>query len=368
MTSRTKTKAFKHVQAIKRHDKSGRLIRVEYYHRKAKVRLPDDYGSPEFAVAWARAEASLGAAPPAPPSRGTYGNLVDDFRRSPDWESLRGRTRADYTQVIDWMFAAGGATASGCARKPARDLDQAVAEKIIERAIDQKWHRFAVYVLQFNRRLYNWSCERAARKKLYGEVNPWRDIRTPKPASKPKGYRPWTPDELRIVLERAPLGLARAYALGASGFDGGTAYLLTWDDYKDGVIDNPREKTDVEGESIIWRPLRPFLDQGPRPSGFIVTNANDVRFETINAFRKASSEFLNGLRREGVVAPGLTMHGLRHTVGKAIAESGGEVGAIQAALRHATERMASHYSRHASRVRALHAVHNNVADWLEGES
>jgi integrase len=54
----------------------------------------------------------------------------------------------------------------------------------------------------------------------------------------------------------------------------------------------------------------------------------------------------------GKVEPGLTMHGLRHTAGKNLADAGAETRVIAAMLGHATLQMAEHYSREADRRRA----------------
>lgn len=341
--------------------------RVDYYHRKARIRLPDDPGSPEFAEAWAAAERSIRQANPRGHAPGTFGELVEAFEASEDWRALAERTRADYAKVRDWLYERGGARAF------TRELDQARAEKILERALDETNYRFGVYVLQYSRRVWNWSQEKAARKKRWGDGNPWRDIPTPK---RPKGLaardsnRPWKPEELSAVLERAPIGLRRAYVLGACGFDGGTMIGLQWSDFDAGAgvfSDRSREKTGVSGFTIVYGPLRPFLEEGNRPSPFIVTNALGEPFAKANTLQTRSSEFLRALARSGVTGEGLTLHGLRHTLGKAMADSGADLRAIQNALRHSTERMALFYSKHASGRRAAEAAAGAVSDWFSAK-
>lgn len=354
--NRKTAKAFPHVKGVRRHDGS-----VHYYHRVAKVRLPDTYGSPAFAEAWAAAERSIRAPAPRGDAPGTFADLCAAFEASNDWAALADRTRADYRKVRDWLLN------QGAGRGFTRDLDQERAEKIIEAAIRSTHWRFAVYVLQYCRRVWNWSQEKAARKKRWGDGNPWRDIKAPK---RPRELaardvnRPWRPEEIQAVLERAPVGLRRAYVLGACGFDGGTMLGLTWADYDAGrgvFADKARVKTGVGGYSIVYPPLRPFLEDGERPSAAIVTTVHGAPFATVKSLQKRSSEFLRGLAAtedrhgnplEPVVGEGLTLHGLRHTLAKAIADSGADLRAIQAALRHSTARMSLKYSDKASGKRA----------------
>lgn len=352
------SKKFKNVKSVKRDDG-----RVQHYHRTARVRLPDDASSPEFAEAWASAERSVRTSAPSTAAHGSYSDLVTAFEASDDWRGLKPRTQADYAKVRDFMLL------QKAGRKFTRAMRQEDAERILDTAIDTTNWRFAVYVLQYNRRLFNWSQEKASRKKRWGDGNPWRDIkapRRPKAIAAVRRNRPWEPEELGVVLERAPLGLRRAYVLGASGFDGGTMLTLDWPHYDNGgFANNAREKTGVAGFTIVPAPLRPFLELGPKFQGAIVTTAEGDPFATANAFQTRSSAFLRGLAAEGVVGPGLTMHGLRHTLGRAMAESGASIKAIQGALRHATERMAMKYSAGADQRRAVEEAAPGVAGWFE---
>lgn len=344
-----------------------------YYHRVAKVRLPDAYGSPEFAEAWASAERAVRTASARGDAPGTFADLVAAFEASDDWEALAERTRRDYQSIRTWLLQ------QGAGRGFTRDLSQAQAERILDAALRQKKWRFAVYVLQYCRRLWNWSQEKAARKKRWGEGNPWRDIRAPKrprELARREANRPWLPEEIAAVLQRAPVGLRRAYVLGACGFDGGTMLTLTWADYDAarGVFaDAAREKTGVGGYTIVYPPLRPFLEDGERTAASIVTNAHGAPFKTVNSFQKRSSEFLRALAAtedahgnpvDPVVGEGLTLHGLRHTLAKAIADAGADLRAIQAALRHSTARMSLHYSNNASAKRAAESAAASVSDFF----
>lgn len=356
---RRSRKAFAHVKSVRRANGV-----VQHYHRIANVRLPDEYGSPEFARAWAEAEERARApAVRSGATPGSFGELVDLFEASDVWQGLKPRTQADYGKVRDWLYSYGVRNAL------VRDLTQARAETIVAAALEEKYHRFAVYVVQYCRRLFNWARQSSKRSARFGKNAAWDDVPLPaKPArTGQKQNRPWTPEEFGVAIENAYPGMARAYCLGLCGFDGGTMFPLEWPDYRDGLIDVSRTKTDVAGQSVIYEFLRPFFEDDPetRKSSRIITNAAGVPFRTLNAFQTASSRFLSGLAAQGLVGEGLTLHGLRHTLGKALADGGGDLRAIQNALRHKTERMALYYSKQADGRQAMERSTPIAETWFK---
>lgn len=322
---------------------------VHYYHRPTGIKLPSDYGSPEFAKAWAEAETKPRAArhvSTADPR--SYAGLVEAFQRSDDWNSLAAQTRYDYTRLAKWMLN------QGAGNRAAADLSQDRCEKILDRAVRELGWRRGLYVLQFNRRLYNWVLERAARKKQWGSVNPWIDLKNPqRPKGARKANRPWKPEEIFEVLFDAPPGLRRAYVLGASGMDGSTIIARRWEEYRDGGFYFTRPKTDVESWAMVPPVFRFLLEADADSEGFVVLDQNGEPFEEANALQTRSSKYLVALGKTGRVGPGLTLHGLRHTAGKAIADGGGTLRAVQQALSHKTTRMALYYSDQADKKRAL---------------
>lgn len=334
---------FRNVNRVKWRDE------VYFYHRPTGIRLPDSYGSPEFAAAWAKAESQRGIGRVVSTSDPrSYSGLVDAFRKSDDWRGLSEQTRKDYSKLAQWMHN------QGAGNKPAADLTQDRCERILDRAVKELGWRRGHYVLQFNRRLYNWVLERAARKKQWGGVNPWIDLKNPqRPKGAPKANRPWKPEEIFEVLFDAPPGLRRAYVLGASGMDGSTIIARRWEEYRDGGFYFTRPKTDVESWAMVPPVFRYLLEADTEWEGFVVLDQNGEPFEKANALQTRSSKYLVALGETGRVGPGLTLHGLRHTAGKAIADGGGTLRAVQQALSHKTTRMALYYSDQADKKRAL---------------
>jgi integrase len=72
----------------------------------------------------------------------------------------------------------------------------------------------------------------------------------------------------------------------------------------------------------------------------------------ISSFQK----FRKKLEAKGDVSPGLTFHGLRHTVATVLAEAGVEAETIAAWLGQRSTAMAMHYSREANRHSQVRAV------------
>lgn len=351
---------FPGVNPVRRRDGGG----LYYYHRATGIRLPDEYGSAAFARAWAEAEAVANAPVIRPADPDTYLALVTAFKASDDYERLAEQTKADYTKIFDWM------SAQGSDRKSAGALSQARCEKLLDLAVKELGWRRGLYVLQVNRRLYNWVLERSARTRLWGSVNPWINLPAPqRPRNAPKKHRAWLPEELAEALSSAPVGLRRAYVLGASGMDGGTAIKRLWTEYRNGGFEISREKTGAVSYVMVPRVFRPFLESDePRPSEFIVTNVLGEPFVEANTLQTRSSEFLRGLAKAGKVGAGLTFHGLRHTIGKAVAESGGTLHAIQGALQHKSARMALYYSEGADKRRAQISVEGALDSWFGVQS
>jgi integrase len=115
----------------------------------------------------------------------------------------------------------------------------------------------------------------------------------------------------------------------------------------------------------VHRELRAILDEakGRRSSPVIVTNSDGEPY-TQAGFQGSFFKLIRRLTKEGKIIAGLSFHGLRHTVGTKLAESGCDAQTIAAVLGHKTTAMAEHYSRHANRGRlARAAVAKLERDW-----
>jgi integrase len=109
-------------------------------------------------------------------------------------------------------------------------------------------------------------------------------------------------------------------------------------------------------EVPVHQRLKAVLDETERKQPVIVVGERGRPFTT-NGFQSRFFKHIRKLERDGVVRPGLTFHGLRHTVGKKLAELGCDTRTIAAVLGHETEAMARHYAKgEDSRRRATEAI------------
>jgi len=315
--------------------------RTYYYHRPTRTRLKAEVGTPEFV----REVERLNAQAEKPEIvAGTFGALFVAYRASPEFAGLADATKADYTDVIDWL--------SPLHDMPLAKVDSGFAIKLRDKAFAKRKRRFANYVVQVCRLAWNWGRPR----KLAAAENPFSE--TPlirKPRGEAKANRAWTDGERRAVLEAATGGLRVVVALGMhAAFREGDAVKFARRGYDGAAIEFVQGKT---GEPV-WLPahrdLRDILDEA------LATFAKDHlvfaigqrgRPFTASGFRASFFKLVHRLQAEGKVGEGLTFHGLRHTVGKLLAEAGCDTKRIAAVLGHKTTKMAEHYSAGADQRR-----------------
>jgi integrase len=306
---------------------------VYYYHRRTMTRLPGDPGTTAFMDALR--DLDVGQEVKANP--GTLGALITAYRGSPEFARLADRTRSDYQKVFDYvkpldlmpLVEIGGATLYG----------------LRDKANAKHRRRFANYVVQVLRLLFNWGMRRGL-----VDRNPAVAVElVRRPRNAPLVNRPWSSAELETVLAEAPPELRIAISLGAYlGLREGDMLRVTWACYDQERVELRQQKT---GESL-WVPahsrLREILESAPRVSPLIVIGARGRPF-TQNGFQRRFFGLIRRLTEEGKVAPGLSFHGLRHMLGTSLAEAGCDPRTIAAILGQKTTAMADHYSRTADR-------------------
>jgi integrase len=327
---------------------------VYHYHRATMTRLPGVPGSAEFLAALADANAKHKAAAATKPLPGTLGGLIAAYRASPEFTELAPRTRSDYQKVFDYLKPIDALALV--------DIDAPYLYKVRDKGFAKKKRRFANYCIQVLSRLFNWGKRRGL-----APGNPAADvesIRRPRDA-KPVN-RPWTDKEIATVLAAASPELKVAISLGAYlGLREGDVLTATWRSYDGAAFEIRQRKT---GEPL-WVPahaeLRRVLAEAKarRTSPQIVVNTESKPYSQ-TGFQTRFFGLIKKLRDAGKVAPGLSFHGLRHTVGKKLAESGCDARTIAAILGHSTTAMAEHYSRHADRRNLAKAAIKK----LEGKS
>jgi integrase len=321
--------------------------RTYYYHRKSGARLPGSPGSGEFMAALARLGAqSVAMAPPTP--AGTFSCLVRAYLASPEFTSLAPRTRKDYRKVLDFLGERMGTVLL-------EDIDGPAIFAIRDKTLRLRKRRFANYVVQMLRLVFAWAKPRGQAPGLAG--NPAIDVpQIRRPKGMPIANRPWSDHEITTVLEAASPALRLPIALGAYlGARQGDVLRLTWTAYDGQGFAFTQGKT----AEALWLPaharLRELLARTPRESPIIVVGVRGRPF-TSNGFQREFFKLIGRLEGAGKVAEGLTFHGLRHTVGKWLADAGCDDRDIQAWLGHKTAAMASHYTKQADQKRRVLGV------------
>jgi len=310
---------------------------VYYYHRKTMMRLPGEPGTTAFMDALAAAERTLSAV--AAPKSGTLGALIAQYRRAPEFAGLAERTRGDYQKVFEYLRALDA--------MPLHDVDRQFLYGVRDQAFGKRKRRFANYVIQVLSRLFNWG-----KRRDLAEDNPAADV---EPIRRPRDARevnrPWKDEEIATVLAAAPPELRVAIALGVHlGLREADMLTLTWSAFDGTAFEIRQGKT---GEAL-WVPahkeLRAILSERKdlRRGPIIVVGAKGKPF-TQTGFQTRFFGLLRRLKEVGKVGEGLSFHGLRHTVGRKLAEAGCDARTIASILGQKTTAMAEHYSRHANR-------------------
>jgi integrase len=154
--------------------------------------------------------------------------------------------------------------------------------------------------------------------------------------------RPWRIEELDIVLAEASPRLLVPIAIGAYvGLRACDVVKVTWHSYDGASFETRQQKTGNPMWVKAHYRLREILDATPRVSPNIVVSTLGKPY-TEDVLRAQFFPFVRRLVAEGKVQPGLSFHGLRHTLGTLLAEAGCDTSTIAAVLGHESTKMAEH--------------------------
>lgn len=265
--------------------------------------------------------------------------LVSRYRNHEAFTDLAVRTRSDYQRVFDYLQPIGDTPLTWFT--PPRIV------RIRDKAGQDKGRRFGTYVKTVLSIVFGWGVERG-----YVCSNPTfkiKSIRKPKDA--PQANRPWTDAERAVVLAEAPPQVLLPIGLMMfTGMDPQDALTFPRAAMTEGSLEIRRGKTGVSVPMLVVSQLQSILDSVPLPDiGPICLNGRGHMW-TIGGFNSSWRKLKSKLEKADKIGPGLTLKGLRHTVGTILGELEG-VGPedINAMLGHKTVQMAEHYSRRADR-------------------
>lgn len=308
--------------------------KVYTYHRTSGLRLHAPIGTPEFFAEYHRAEASVRSAPAARP--GSLGLVIEQYRASHVFQTLKPRTQKDYELVLTWLRPLWDL--------PIRSITPGDIVAVRDRAFEKKRRSFANYTVAVLSIVFAFAVERGLT-----ENNPCRDVKKIRRREDERRYnRPWTRDELEVVFVAAPRHLALPLHIARwTGLRQGDVLRLAPTAYDGQFIMLKTAKRGVEVKLPVARPLKGILDEHlHRGAVTLCTNSRGCTW-TSNGFRASLFKLLRALEKEGRIGSGLTFHGLRHTVATELRELGFDARTIADMLGQRTEAMANHYSREA---------------------
>lgn len=332
------------VKGIKRYfePKTGRTY---CYHRDSGKRIKEEFGSPAFFARLAQLDQEQQAASEKAAKPGTLKALILDYKLSDAFRDLAPRTRSDYEKVFVFLEPLWEARLSAFS-----------TEQIT--ALRNKWRQTR------GRRFVNYI--RAILSILFGHAkeiglvdrNPVTDVKQiRKSRNAPQMNRPWSLAERRTVLGHLPPHLKLPVAIGLyTGMREGDVLRLPRDCIADGAINIVTSKRRVPISINILDDLYKALCEAPKHNAITLCATSRGTPWTGSGFRASFRKELLKLQDRGLIEPGLTFHGLRHTVATVLAEAGVHAEDIAAVLGQRSSKMAEHYSQKADRSRRSNAA------------
>jgi integrase len=331
------------IKGIKKVRAKGHMY---YYHRATNTRLPGRPGTTEFmdAITALNRKVELAVRP------GTLGDLIASYRASPEFTGTAAETQATYQKVFDYLKPLGG--------MPLINIDRKFLYQVRDKTVVARKRYFANYMIAVLRMLFNWGMKRE-----FVDRNPAVSVdKIKKPKNAKVVNRPWRLEELNIVLAEAPPHLQVPIAIGAyTGLREGDTARVSWRAYDGSAFETRQQKT---GNPVWIRAhyrLREILDRAPHVSPLIVVGARGKPYSP-HVLKTAFFELIRKLVKAGKVEPGLSFHGLRHTLATLLAEAGCDPPTIASVLGQQSTKMAEHYSRNANRKHLADAAIGRMED------
>lgn len=306
-----------------------------HYDRVSGARLIQAPGTPEF-LAEVHAARAISLSLALPP--GTLGAVIEQYKADETvWGILKPATQKSYSRAFVAL--------DPIKKAPMCAMTRAAVIKLRKEVLFKKhgWWlaNYAVTVLSV---LFAFAYDNGI-----VTFNPLKEkiTKLKKRPDAPKANRAWTAEELEVVFTEAPshigLPLAMAACLGLRFSDIMSAPLSS---LQNGVAWLRTSKTG----QVIKVPIHPVLEEAlaTRPKSDateVCLNSNGKPWAT--GFNASWSKFRKKLETEGKIGKGLTIHGLRHTLGKMLKEAGLTDSEIADILGQASVAMARHYSSEA---------------------
>ena len=304
-----------------------------YRPEEHSVNIKSELGAAAFMHDEAERESIFYSAHEA--SVGTMRNLIAAYKKSPDYVSLKHATRVSYERafvVLEPFFD-----------RQLNDLKRANIIQMRDRVLLPRYRtwmaNYAVSVLSI---VFRFGFDHG-----FMENNPLQD-RVRKLRMQRASYpnRLWTALERRFVLDHAPPHIRLPIALAmCTGLRKADVFSIKMSAIRVGQIFIRTSKRGV----LVRLPIHPILANAlagrPTVDSMQIALRLDGKPWTPDGFDTVWHRLKTQLEAEGKVEKGLTMHGLRHTLGVLLKEAGAHDGEIADVLGQSTTAMARYYSQ-----------------------
>ena len=334
---------------------TGKLLLSEKCDRDELDRL---MGTADFLHAYSSAEKKR----QRQYASGSFGALMERYRKSRGFIALAPRTRSDYERVLLFL--------DRCADYSTEQIETADVVELRDIAAAEKGDKFSDFVIAVMSNVFRDGMEAGLMK-----TNPAQGVRRLYRANR-EANRRWATDEWKAVSTLAPAHLLPVLAIAKHcGLRGQDIARLTWENYRTDpdmgkvLAFVPRKNGDKVGEITIGVPaeLRSLLDAmragdgvvQPASNAPICRNSLGKAYPSENAMRKAWQDFKASAAFKAALpnSSDLTLHGLRVTFASELRESGFTDREVADMLGDLSEGMGKRYSRGAEMRKTSVRVH-----------
>lgn len=320
-----------YIQAF-RHSQSGRDY--YYYCRNGRrIRFKSEFGTPAFIQEVIDHEKSFSSH--LEPIDAALRDLVAAYKASPDYVLLKDATRLSYERALKvltpWFDV------------KLKDFKRASIIQFRDQVLLPQYRswmaNYAVSVLSI---VFRFGLDHG-----FLETNPLRD-RVRKIRVQKIGFpnRPWTALERSVVLDHAPPHIRLPLALAmCTGLRKADVFSITMTAIKGGQISVCTSKRGIPVRLPLHPTLVNALAERPKSDAVQIAVRSDGQPWTPDGFDTMWHRLKTRLEAEGKIEKGLTVHGLRHTLGVLLKEAGAHDGEIADVLGQSTTAMARYYSQ-----------------------
>lgn len=274
---------------------------------------------------------------------GSLGGLVAEYKtKANHWRGLRDRTKKDYRRVFSYL-------------EKIEAMDTALVDITVpvmaitrDDAAEDHEPKFANQVVTSLKQVFAFGVE-------YGHMttNPAIGVSKATGGNK-RPNRPYTPQEIVTILDNAPAQLlGPIYAAAIYGLREGDIVSLSKTADKGDWLTPTTSKRRKPAWLYVTPTMRALInDQKSENTTTIFTNSRSTPW-TIDGFKSTWGKYKGKLTTDGLIEPGGTFHGFRHTVTTILEENGYDESQIKFLVTHAPKNITEHYSISAQRKELL---------------